>query len=263
MIAGDRAMWLHTCALLYANEYLTNGFISREVLRAISPITRSPEKLVPRLIGADLWHKVDGGWQIHGYLDAQRSSDEIRESREKDAKRKADVRKMSVRTPAGQVTESERNPEGVRDVEKSREEERREEKTTALSTASTVRTVFDAWIASTGRTPQTVLDSKRERLIRNALKAFPVQDVLDAVDGWSFSPHHRGENDRHTIYNDLNVLLRDAAQVEKFRDLKRGVGNVVPIIRKTTAISSMFQSLDAADQADAMVAHPFEIGDAV
>ncbi|MDE2468899.1 MAG: hypothetical protein KGL35_09180 [Bradyrhizobium sp.] len=93
----------------------------------------------------------------------------------------------------------------------------------------TVAQVFEAWIASTGRTAQTVLDTKRERVIRNALKLYPVADLLDAVDGWRFSSHHRGENDRHTVYNDLGLLLRDAERIEKFRDLKRAGSNVVAL----------------------------------
>jgi hypothetical protein len=84
-----------------------------------------------------------------------------------------------------------------------------------------MRQVFDAWIASTGRTTRTVFSAERQRIIRNALKVFPLVDLLDAVDGWRFSGHHRGENDSSTVYNDIELLLKDAKHVEKFRDLKR------------------------------------------
>lgn len=89
------------------------------------------------------------------------------------------------------------------------------------SATDAVRTVFDAWIESTGRTSRTVLDSKRRRCIANALKSYPLDDVVDAVRGWKHSPHHRGENDQRTVYNELDVLLRNAGQIEKFRDLER------------------------------------------
>jgi hypothetical protein len=82
--------------------------------------------------------------------------------------------------------------------------------------------VFDAWTASTKRTARTVLDSKRRRLIEGALKTHPLPDVLDAVRGWEHSPWHRGENPERRPYNDLGLLLRDAANIEKFRDLARG-----------------------------------------
>jgi hypothetical protein len=88
-----------------------------------------------------------------------------------------------------------------------------------------VRQVFDAWVASTGRTGRTHLDAKRRKKIHAALRDYPLNDVLDSVRGWKHSPHHRGENDRHTVYNDLELLLRDAAQIERFRDLARGSPN--------------------------------------
>lgn len=81
--------------------------------------------------------------------------------------------------------------------------------------------VFDKWIEATGRSGRTRLDHKRRRLITNALAAYPLEDVLDAVQGWRNSPHHRGDNDRGTTYNDLELLLRDAAHIERFRDLNR------------------------------------------
>lgn len=85
--------------------------------------------------------------------------------------------------------------------------------------------VFNTWIESTGRTNRTVLDGKRRRLIRRALDSFPVEDLVDAVQGWHHSPHHRGENDKATTYNDLELLLRDSAHIENFRDLQRAHGN--------------------------------------
>lgn len=84
-----------------------------------------------------------------------------------------------------------------------------------------VETVFDAWRESTGK-HRAVLDQKRRRVITSRLKDFPVDELVDAVKGWRHSAHHRGENDRHTVYNELELLLRDATHVEQFRDLERG-----------------------------------------
>ena len=87
-----------------------------------------------------------------------------------------------------------------------------------------VQQVFDAWVEATGKTSRTVLDEKRRRRIRNALKTYPLADVLAAVGGWQHSPHHRGENDSGTVYNDLDLLLRDGAHIERFRDLTLNAG---------------------------------------
>lgn len=82
--------------------------------------------------------------------------------------------------------------------------------------------VFDAWKSSTGRNGKTLLDPKRQTVILRALKlGYDEGELLDAVRGWSNSPFHRGENDRHKPYNDLGLLLRDAAHIERFRDLAR------------------------------------------
>lgn len=94
-------------------------------------------------------------------------------------------------------------------------------KTVSPPATDDVRTVFDTWIATTGRTDRTLLDSKRRRLITTALKAYPLEDVLDAVRGWKNSSHHCGVNDGGTTYNDLGLLLRDASHLERFRDLWR------------------------------------------
>lgn len=85
-----------------------------------------------------------------------------------------------------------------------------------------IETVFGAWCRSTNKRG-AVLDQKRRKFIKAALGMFPIEDVVDAVDGWRHSPHHRGENERNTVYNEIPLLLRDAGQIEKFRDLTRGV----------------------------------------
>lgn len=83
------------------------------------------------------------------------------------------------------------------------------------------QTVFDEWIAVTGRTGRTVFDAKRRRMITNALKLYPLDEVLDAVRGWDKDPHNRGENDRQTVYNDVEHMLSGSKRLEHFRDLQR------------------------------------------
>lgn len=87
-------------------------------------------------------------------------------------------------------------------------------------TQTQIAEVFNAWQESTGR-ERTKLDDSRRTKIRLALESYPVEDVLDAVRGWQMSPFHRGENREHRVWNELTLLLRNAAQIEKFRDLAR------------------------------------------
>lgn len=90
-----------------------------------------------------------------------------------------------------------------------------------------VLVVFKAWQEHTGH-PKAVLDKKRRGLIVGALKNYPLADLVDACRGVLLSPHHRGENDRHTVYDDLDVVLRDAKHIEEFRGLARGEGRAPP-----------------------------------
>jgi hypothetical protein len=101
-------------------------------------------------------------------------------------------------------------------------------------TAGAVERVFEAWTQATGRTGRTVLTPKRRRVIRLALVLYGEPDCTDAVRGWRHSPHHRGENDRGTVYNDLELLLRDAKHIEQFRDLERNGAPAIAMPSKPT-----------------------------
>jgi len=57
------------------------------------------------------------------------------------------------------------------------------------------------------------------------LQAYSLEDVLAAVDGWRFIAHNRGENEQQRKFNDLELLLRDAQHIERFRDAKRNSGS--------------------------------------
>jgi hypothetical protein len=91
----------------------------------------------------------------------------------------------------------------------------------ASPTPDAAMQVFEAWVSSTNRTGRTVCTPDRRKLILKQLKHYPVHDLIDAVQGWQHSAHHRGENDRGTVYDDLELLLRDAKHIEMFRDLHR------------------------------------------
>jgi hypothetical protein len=116
--------------------------------------------------------------------------------------------------------------------------------------------VWQAWLGSRAlfaieqgrRVGHVRLDEARRRRINNALKTYPLEDVLDAVEGWRFSPHHCGENDRGTVYNDLDLLLRDAKHIEEFRDYKRR-GHVVTLPGKRTLAQSYREQAAALKEA--------------
>lgn len=83
------------------------------------------------------------------------------------------------------------------------------------SVSSEIRSVWDAWLASTGR-DRCKLDPKRRGIIERAVRSHGLDDCLDAVRGWVNDPWpERAQR------NDVRYLLADAERIEKFRDLAR------------------------------------------
>lgn len=76
--------------------------------------------------------------------------------------------------------------------------------------------VFAHWQAVMS-SPRSLLDDKRRKLIRNALKTgYSVDQLKQAIDGCAKSAWHMGQNDRMTKYNGLDLILRNAEHIDKF-----------------------------------------------
>jgi hypothetical protein len=101
--------------------------------------------------------------------------------------------------------------------------------------------VFEAWRETTGK-DRAVLDQKRRRLIQARLTdGYTTADLVTAVGGWRYSPHHRGENERNTVYNDLGLLLRDSDHVDRMIEFaqrgngggsSRTMGTIAAVVRR-------------------------------
>lgn len=75
--------------------------------------------------------------------------------------------------------------------------------------------VFDHWKQVCNH-PKAVLDAKRRRAIQDRLKQFSVEDCKRAIDGCRASPWHQGANDRGKVFDDIDLIFRDAKHVEDF-----------------------------------------------
>ena len=106
-------------------------------------------------------------------------------------------------------------------VKKSREEERRDTSTAdaVMSdrvTGVSIGVVFDYW-RSVMNHPKAKLDRKREKAISGRLKDDYTQaDLCAAIDGCKRSPWNMGQNPGATIYDDIELICRDATHVDKF-----------------------------------------------
>jgi len=86
---SDGAFRLYICALAYCQSQLTNGGVSKRVLAAVVPGAR-PQLLgryARELVDQGLWEPDDQGWQIHDFIEFNRTSDHWKERRATDAER--------------------------------------------------------------------------------------------------------------------------------------------------------------------------------
>jgi hypothetical protein len=73
--------------------------------------------------------------------------------------------------------------------------------------------VFDHW-KSVWQHPRAALDPKRTATIKRALKAYDADTLCESISGYRFSPHHMGQNDRNTVFDDIGLFLRDASHID-------------------------------------------------
>ena len=76
LAAGPAACWLWLCGLAYCQEGLTDGFIPFAALSHLG--VKAPQALKCKLVTVGLWHDVEGGWEVHGYLKHNKAEKEIR-----------------------------------------------------------------------------------------------------------------------------------------------------------------------------------------
>lgn len=92
--------------------------------------------------------------------------------------------------------------------------------------APDVRSVFDHWVKTMGKTKAAKLGPKRRRAIERALKSHGMDIVLKAIDGCAKSPWHTGENPGGKRYDDLTLILRDEEKIEAFAAVQDGTAGL-------------------------------------
>lgn len=85
-----------------------------------------------------------------------------------------------------------------------------------------VERIFAHW-RTEYRHPRAVLDPKRRKVIQAALKAYDESTVCASISGYRLSPHHMGQNEQRTIYDDISLFLRDTEHIERGLGFSRAV----------------------------------------
>jgi hypothetical protein len=92
MKSSRAAVALHTFGLLHCAKYLTDGFVEEEYVRDVCDDARMGARerttALRVLEENDLWGRVDGGWQIHDFLDYNPSRDDVESHRKREADRR-------------------------------------------------------------------------------------------------------------------------------------------------------------------------------
>jgi hypothetical protein len=107
LIALSDAAWrMWGCGLIFAQANLTDGFIASGAIATFGVKARDRRKVINELCRslvkgkAPLWHRVDGGYQIHDYLQWNESREAILRERER-AKSRADRFRRRFNDQAG------------------------------------------------------------------------------------------------------------------------------------------------------------------
>jgi hypothetical protein len=88
--------------------------------------------------------------------------------------------------------------------------------------------VFEFWVAtfrSTTKGPKPVLSDKRRSKIQRALNDYDLKTCFDAITGCAMSDWHMGDNPRGKRYDDIELILRDSAHIERFATICAEGGN--------------------------------------
>lgn len=214
--AGNEAMGLWVRLGSWCSCHLTDGKIPPEVVAVFDP----KGVAIARLEETGWVQKVGEDWQLHDYLDYQPS----RKSQESLSKKRSAARKQSankVKTKCEQSENKTHNKNPTKGTGTGTgNKEKKEGGSGRPQRLGEAREVFDFWVSETNRR-NPKFDAKRQKRIRARLdEGFGVGELIEAIRNAKHDAFLMGDNDRKQVYNDLHTLLRDAAQVERLRDLK-------------------------------------------
>jgi hypothetical protein len=170
------------------------------VLRGLGLDQTTATEVKRRLMEVSL---IDKNWQPLGWENRQFKSDlsTIR------------VRKYRKNKDTGNVSETENETESK--SFRNGPEQNRTEQNRNNNIVEQVRLVFEHWQKVMNH-PRAKLTPERQRKIERSLKNYDAASLCKAIDGCSKTPHNMGKNDRSEVYDDIELILRDASHIERF-----------------------------------------------
>jgi hypothetical protein len=87
LAVGKDGRALYLAGLCWSSSNLTDGHLPAASLPTILHDAQTPRATVDRLVEHGLWHPTGAGWEIHNYLDRNRSRGAVEGERKKWAER--------------------------------------------------------------------------------------------------------------------------------------------------------------------------------
>ena len=78
-----------------------------------------------------------------------------------------------------------------------------------------IKEIFEFW-KKTFNKKRAILDEKRSKNIGAAIHDYGMETCKEAIIGCSLSDFHMGRNKDKRVYNDIELIFRDATKVERF-----------------------------------------------
>lgn len=86
--------------------------------------------------------------------------------------------------------------------------------------SKSVLEIFEYWQKELNH-PKAILDAKRKKAIQARLReGYSISRLKEAITGVKRSKFHMGDNDRNTVFDDIELICRSGASVDKFAEMK-------------------------------------------
>jgi hypothetical protein len=87
----------------------------------------------------------------------------------------------------------------------------------ASQASSEALSVFGEWCRVMGKNSNALFTPERRKKVEARLReGYTVERLFKAIRGCKASPHHQGQNEHGTVYDDLELVCRDGKHVETF-----------------------------------------------
>ena len=86
----------------------------------------------------------------------------------------------------------------------------------AVSCNAQIKEIFEYWKQKSGHSKALLIVQRRKAIAGRLKDGYTVVQIKQAIDGCLENPFNRGENDRGTSYDDIELICRNGVKLEQF-----------------------------------------------